>query len=91
MINFGKVIVNGEEIEACCCNPNYIPAWIKAVFSWKALYCKQCGEVTGPVGKWAWLYDLGFCFFWRGHVELDNTKMTDEDRARLEEEYKVYD
>lgn len=85
-MDFGKVKVDGEEIHACCCNPNYIPAWIKAVFSWKSLFCKNCGTVTGPIGKLAWLYDWGFSLFWFGHVELDETKLTNEDKVKLERE-----
>lgn len=90
MTDFGKVEVNGEEIAACCCNPDFIPAWIMAVFPWRALYCRQCREITGPIGKMAWLFEWVFNAFWRGEVNVDNTKLTDEDRARLAEEYKVY-
>lgn len=81
---FGKVVARGTEIHACCTRPDFADAYIWFKF-FPAVICKNCGEVTGPLG--GYLRDKIFIWFfapfWCGQVYVDRNQLTSEDLDRI--------
>lgn len=81
---FGKAIARGTQIHACCTKPNFVNAYIWFKF-FPAVMCKNCGEITGPLGSIVRdkIFQWFFAPFWNGKVWVDQSQLSKENWDRI--------